>query len=114
MIQYYLRSLEIIDGIVNDISPYSRNSSVTNLERLKNNNVQMIEVTKQLRTMSIEDREYWEKIYRTQAKHYKTNIRKIICEFYSRMADLIECENELIRIFGIDYENNPEYLELEM
>ena len=114
MKNYYLRSLEIVDGIVNDISPYSRNSSVTNLEKLKNNNAQMIEITKQLRTMSFEDREYWERIYRTQAKLHKTNIRKIIYEFYSRMTDLIECENELIRIFGIDYENNPEYLELEM
>lgn len=79
----------------------------------------MLEVVKSLKTMNIEDRENWGKIYRSQAQIYKNN-RQVIYDFYKRMAELIESENELIHIsgtpsvVGIDYENNPEYLELEM
>ena len=64
--------------------------------------------------MSTKYCEYQERIYCAQAKLHKTNIRKVTSKFYNKIVDLIDYENELIRIFEIDYENNPEYLDLEM
>ncbi len=106
MLKYYTRIQRILN------TPYSKDE---NLQTIWNDKELMEEAVKSVRYMSEEDKEYWLELFRFEIKKcpHKTD-KSITYRIFSEIANKIECDIELVKIFGmVDYESNPEYLKIK-